>query len=912
MADGSLGEAAGIDDANVAEEKGIETNEEATVSSTYSVSSSQEITFNCSVETPHIGGGEREIDEGKEIDGTTKENGEAIQVTTNDPKECLRNGDKEVIVLDDDEDHAHLANKAIKDELTGDPNINGRNEKTPRVGMVFTSYDELNNYFKQYALRVGFGVAVKKSSFTKKGVCRRLVLACSKGGTGRTDAMYQARRTAKTNCEVMVSAKSHGDGFLHLVEVKLEHNHPVNPSTARFMRCYKRMAGSFTDYLVEQPSGDNDMLLAEKECGNATEIGKLKLAEGDDEAIHQFFASMQNKNPNFFYLVDLDQHGRLRNLFWADARSRAAYQYFGDVVTFDTTYLIDKYDLPLVSFVGMNHHGQLVLLGCGLVSDETADTYLWLFKAWLTSMSGCLPHAIITDQCESIKHAVAEVFPGTRHRVCLAQILKKIPDKLRGLAEFKEVKKKLKKTVYDSLRVEEFEENWKQMIESHGLESNEWLKTLYDDRHYWVPVFLKDNSFWAGMSVSQRGECVATFFDGCVYPRTSIKQFFNKCEMTLLGKFKKEAQTDSESFHKTPLIISKFYMEEQLSKVYTLNMFKKFQDELKATMYCHVTPVKADGSIITFDIKECSYIEDGKRTESKDHEVLFNADTVEVQCICGFYNFHGILCRHVLSVFKFQQIFEIPSDYIVDRWKKDYKRLQALVRASHDVLVNDLSERYDYLSMRFLQLVDAGFISEDRYQLSLKLIRELEKSLLDDTSARERQPKLLCFEANSSQNIQNLLVSPLGFSEGNVNRNPSSIPVKRRGRPPKRGRESNVEPLVRTNKEQDFLRSAMMANEDTVLQGASTVSHLDTQIGQGGIDLMEDLNPSDLSFDTHFNLHVSQQHHMSNQTRLQPNNLLPSQYEQQTMSNQNGFPWIYQQILQEDQISKVPSIRRPE
>lgn len=37
---------------------------------------------------------------------------------------------------------------------------------------------------------------------------------------------------------------------------------------------------------------------------------------------------------------------------------------------------------------------------------------------------------------------------------------------------------------------------------------------------------------------------------------------------------------------------------------------------------------------------------------------------------------------------------------------------------------------------------------------------------------------------------------------------------------------------------QDFLRSAIIANEDNVLQPASAVAHLDTHIGQGGIDLM--------------------------------------------------------------------------
>ena len=52
----------------------------------------------------------------------------------NDPKECPRNGGKEVIVLDDDDDHASDVNKNIKDEPNGNPDINGRNEKTPRWG----------------------------------------------------------------------------------------------------------------------------------------------------------------------------------------------------------------------------------------------------------------------------------------------------------------------------------------------------------------------------------------------------------------------------------------------------------------------------------------------------------------------------------------------------------------------------------------------------------------------------------------------------------------------------------------------------------------------------------------------------------------------------------------------------------
>nr|CAD1836972.1 unnamed protein product [Ananas comosus var. bracteatus] len=807
--------------------------------------------------------------------------------------DCAPHKSKEEI-FDDDDDN-------IGENVEGD-------DKTPRVGMVFTTYNEASSFYKQYALSVGFGVAVRKSSFTKSGICRRLILACTRGGKGRPDACYQARQTAKTNCQAMVVVKLWSDGLLHLVEANLEHNHPLNPSAARLMSCYKKMIDSEREETIAQPSGQRNSQPIEKECGNASEIGRLKLGEGDDELINHFFANMQNKNPNFFYLVDLDRCGRLRNLFWADARSRAAYEYFGhDVIYFDTTFLTEKYDLPIVCFVGMNHHGQLVLFGCGLLSDETVESYTWLFRAFLTCVLGCYPGAVITDHCKSIQDAVAEVFPQARHRLCLSLIMRKLSEKFKGFGEFKTIKKAFKKVSYDSFRAGDFEEAWRKMIEKNELEGNEWLDSLYANKHLWVPVFLKDK-FWAGMSISQRGKSVTSFFDSCVYPKTSLKQFLSKYEAIIQSKYKKEAHDDSESFHKTPLTISKFYMEEQLSKLYTVNMFRKFQDELKATMYCHATPTNSNGPLTTFEVKECSYMEGGKRTESKDHEVYFNDDGLAVECICGYFQFCGILCRHALSVLKLQQVFEIPSRYILDRWKKDYKKLHALGCSYDELLDDNILHCYSYLSTQCLQLVELGFISDDRYSVAIKLLKEAEKLLLDDGSGRDRQPKLLSFDSYPSENVQGLLVSQMGVSEGYKNLESSS--VKRRGRPSKKERETHIETLVASNKEQDFLRSSLVGNGTNLLQADPTASQLNSQMGApGGIDLMEETGPNELSFGTHFSTHVNHPHHMTSQTRLPPSNFLPGQHENQSMRNQSRMQWIYQQMLQEDHIPKTPGQR---
>ncbi|CAL2248247.1 unnamed protein product [Prunus armeniaca] len=35
-----------------------------------------------------------------------------------------------------------------------------------------------------------------------------------------------------------------------------------------------------------------------------------------------------------------------KNVFWVDSRSGATYKEFGDAITFDMTYLTNKYDMP--------------------------------------------------------------------------------------------------------------------------------------------------------------------------------------------------------------------------------------------------------------------------------------------------------------------------------------------------------------------------------------------------------------------------------------------------------------------------------------------------------------------------------------------------------------------------------------
>jgi hypothetical protein len=656
-------------------------------------------------------------------------------------------------------------------------------DRTPRDGMVFKSYEEVLNFYKRYALRTGFGVCVKKSSFTKAGLCRRLVLVCNKWGNGKEDACYQARPTAKTNCQATVVARLWGDGLLHLTDVNLEHNHALNPSAARFLRCYKTLPSGMSKDLVVRAARGECVVSGETDVPIFDDWGRLKIGEADVTAINSFFADMQTRQPNSFYVMDFYVEGHLRSVLWADLRSRAAYQYFGDAILVDTTCLRNKYNVPLVSFLGVNHHGQLVLLGCGLLSDESTESFLWLFKSWLTCMKGRPPTAIVTDECVAIKAAVREVFPKTRHRINDWYVVQSISEKLGELPEYEAFRTEVQTVIYDSLKVDEFEARWKNLIDRFGLQENEWAIFLFENRHLWAPAFLKD-AFWAGLCTGDECGNPNTFFEDSISPETTLVEFLGSYMILLQNKYKMEQDYDFESLNSSRVLISKFPMEEQLSKLYTLSMFIKFQDELKATMHCQVQLDGSASSFIVIDLAEAS-----SETLNKKYEVVHCMATNRMECACGLFHFTGIICRHALSVLKWQQVYDIMPCYVLSRWRSDFKQLHSLENPSNDSAISNHIERYDYISLQCLRLVEIGMASDEKYQLAARLLLDIKKTLLDDNLCRELEQKL----TPSERAIVN----------GDNHAHPGSCgggPAKKRRGRPKKGKEISMDSMVNGNK----------------------------------------------------------------------------------------------------------------
>ncbi|KAH0989548.1 hypothetical protein GBA52_001031 [Prunus armeniaca] len=128
-------------------------------------------------------------------------------------------------------------------------------------------------------------------------------------------------------------------------------------------------------------------------------------------------------------------------------------------------------------------------------------------------MLGQPPQVLITDQCKPLQIAVSEVIPNARHCYCLWYIMQKVPEKLGGLKGYEAIKRQLHKSVYNSLKIAEFETSWAEMIKCHELGENRWLQILYEDRQMWVPVYLKDTHFFRNDPYPRKRE-LNCIFDG--------------------------------------------------------------------------------------------------------------------------------------------------------------------------------------------------------------------------------------------------------------------------------------------------------------------------------------------------------------------------------------------------------------
>ncbi|XP_028101345.1 protein FAR1-RELATED SEQUENCE 9-like [Camellia sinensis] len=155
------------------------------------------------------------------------------------------------------------------------------------------------------------------------------------------------------------------------------------------------------------------------------------------------------------------------------------------------------------------------------------------------------------------------------------------------------------------------------------------------------------------------------FFDGYVNSKTTLKQFVEQYDNALRSKVKKEMKADFKSRNKLYGCLTIYEFEKQFRAAYTNAKFKEVQVELKRLLYCRANLVKEEGSICTYHVKKAILV--GEKMKTVEFVAYFNASECEMQCMCQWFEFRGIMCAYAITVLLERCIYHVPDKYIVSR-----------------------------------------------------------------------------------------------------------------------------------------------------------------------------------------------------------------------------------------------------
>ncbi|RYQ87961.1 hypothetical protein Ahy_B09g095453 isoform A [Arachis hypogaea] len=480
------------------------------------------------------------------------------------------------------------------------------------------------------------------------------------------------------------------------LQVVLDHSHPCCPSKAEMLKQHRELSMSIRRTIenneeagirpsktyqsfVAAAGGHRELNFIEKDVKNYITREVRNVSEQEDaKEFGKYLLRMKEKNPNFFFELQLEEDQSIKLVFWADARSRAAFEYFGDVISFDTTYNTNRYNLVCGSFVGVNHHG------------------------------GNAPKGFLTDQCASMKKALEACMPTTIHRWCIWHIMKKIPSKLNRYKGHADIEQEMSQDVWNSHSKDSFDRNWNDFLLNFGLADNKWLSDLYEDRHIWVPIYL-DHHFWAGMRSTQRSKSMHSFFNKYITRNSSLIQFVKQYDNCLESREQAERESDAADFHTLIPCATKSSIEAQFQDAYTHAKFREVQAQFRGKANC-ITRLK--NSALGYSVYDV-----GEQVSSSIFNkfvVTYDSVAAEVKCECLLFESRGILCRHALSVLSFEQASQVSPRYILERWSKKVKRRHTHIKSSHDEpLMEPRSKRFNQLVFRSQNICKFASESEE-------------------------------------------------------------------------------------------------------------------------------------------------------------------------------------------------------
>jgi hypothetical protein len=232
------------------------------------------------------------------------------------------------------------------------------------------------------------------------------------------------------------------------------------------------------------------------------------------------------------------------------------------------------------------------------------------------------------------------------------------------------------------------------------------------------------DTFFAALT-SKHG--ASSFFDGYINQQTTVPLFFKQYEKCLEHSLEKEIEADYETICTEQLLKTPAPMEKQAANSYTKNIFAKFQEELVKTFAYTANKIEDDGVVRKYRVAN---FQDNR--EAYMVSVPLDISGAKANCSCRMFEYSGILCRHILTVFTVTNILTLPSHYILKRWTKNVKSSVGTDEEIPDPLgIENITSRFNNLCREAIKLAEEGAVAVETYNAAKDALRESTKRVSD-------------------------------------------------------------------------------------------------------------------------------------------------------------------------------------
>ncbi|XP_076886155.1 protein FAR1-RELATED SEQUENCE 5-like [Bidens hawaiensis] len=347
----------------------------------------------------------------------------------------------------------------------------------PNEGMIFENLQAVESFYRIYALVGGFSIR-KGTQWVDINVVRLKSRTVKEVDTLSEEFKGKKQRrnpSQRTNCEAQIRLILTDNGMYRVKYFGEAHNHPfVDEDDIHFLKSaheltftHKKMLDDLANInigpvkafnIMRTMYGGFDKVGATKsDCKNYKRSINLFIGDYDAEMVVQRLMAKKEFCPNFSCDYSTAADGALKGLFWVDERAKMNFYVFGITLVF-------------VPFTGIDNHNRNVTLGAALLGSETAESYTWLLNCFKKAF-GYAPAVVVTDQDPAMKRAIEDVFPNSRHRLCMWHIMDKLSGKVgSGLYNTTDFKTRLCDIVWtDSITPKLFETEWASIMDDSQL-----------------------------------------------------------------------------------------------------------------------------------------------------------------------------------------------------------------------------------------------------------------------------------------------------------------------------------------------------------------------------------------------------------------------------------------------------------